>query len=334
MVILLNRLLIDFQLQYLFLALLLLTVPAQAVELVTEQEQEQEQEQKLLEEGEPVDDHWLDVSHDYVSDQADELAQWLDSFFGQRVADIESARSILRLTSSYNIDEIDDDEFKLRGRGKLQLPALSERLSLVFSGSEGEDSDRIQTARDDESDDGQVALQYSVQETPRHKFDLFGGVRAGLKARAGLRYRYQYTPSASYFHRFRQQLAYDQSDRAISTTRLDLSYKLDHNSLWRWSSRVRYGEETDGVEWRSSVGWQERLAPNRAVTYFVGINGITDPDKLIKSYGPGIRYRQTVFRDYLFLDLVPSYSWRKEEAGYDREGAWSFDIQLEMFFEN
>jgi hypothetical protein len=329
MVSLLNRLLIDFQLQYLFLAFLLLSVPALADELVTEQEQELE----LLEEGEPVDDNWLDVSHDYVSDQADELARWLDSFFGLRVADIESARSILRLTSSYNIDEIEDDEFKLRGRGKLQLPALSDRLSLIFSGSEGDESDRIQTAGD-ESDDGQVALQYSLQKKPRHEFDLFGGVRAGLKARAGLRYRYQYTPSADYFHRFRQQFAYDQSDRAISTTRLDLSYKLDYNSLWRWASRVQYGEETDGVEWRSSVGWQERLAPNRAITYFVGINGITDPDKIIKSYGLGIRYRQTVFRDYIFLDLVPNYSWRKDEAGYDREGAWSFDIQLEMLFEN
>ncbi len=329
MVTLLYRVLIDLQLQYLLLAILLLAVPALAVDLDTEQEAEQEPETG---QG-PDEKNWLDTSHDYVSDQADELAQWLDSFFGQRVADIESASSILRLTSSYNIDEIEDDEFKLRGRGKLQLPALSDRLSLIFSGSEGDESDRIQTAGD-ESDDGQVALQYSVQKKPRHELDLFGGVRAGLKARVGIRYRYQYTPSANYFHRFRQELAYDQSDRAISTTRLDLSYKLDHNSLWRWANRVRYGEETDGVEWRSSVGWQERLSPNKAVTYFVGVNGITDPDKLIKSYGPGIRYRQTVFRDYLFLDLVPSYSWRKKEAGYDREGAWSFDLQLEMFFEN
>ena len=45
-----------------------------------------------------------------------------------------------------------------------------------------------------------------------------------------------------------------------------------------------------------------------------------------------------VFRDYLFLDLEPSYGWRKDlrdDDGLDkdREGAWSFAVRLEIFFQ-
>lgn len=280
----------------------------------------------------PPEYDWLDKSQLYVTESGDALARWLDGFFGVPVADIESASSILRLATVVDFDEHEGDDARLKARGKLQLPNLSKRFSLVFSGADGDVSDNLATSREERGDD-QVGLQYVLKERRRHRFDLFGGVRAGLKAKAGVRYRFQYAPSESFFHRFSEELAYDQDDKAISTTRLDLNYLLDDNSMTRWGNRLRYGEETDGVEWRSQLSWRERISDRRAITYFVGINGITDPNKLIKSYGPGLRYRQKVFRDYLFLDLSPAYGWRKKDADSDRQGAWSFEIQLEMFFE-
>jgi len=285
-----------------------------------------------VEPARPIHNNWLDKSQRYVSESGDSLATWMDSFFGETDSDIESASSILRLAAIYDFDEVKDDELDAKIQGKLQLPALSRRFSLVFSDEDGDVNDPLDEPQDGESN-SQVALVYLLKDKDRHRVDLFGGVRSGLKSRAGVRYRYQYSPTRKYYHRFTEQLAYDQDDHTITVTRLDFSYLLDSNAILRLKNRVRYGEETDGAEWKSQLSRQSRISDTKAITYFVVINGITDPDKLIKSYGPGIRYRQNIFRDYLFLDLVPAYGWRKTSADVNREGAWSFEIQLEMFFQ-
>ena len=81
----------------------------------------------LLESGEPPV-NWADQSHAYVTDQAQALTEWMDSFFGDPNYDIEKPESLLRLEWVNSWDEEDDESSKLRLRGKLQLPAISKRL--------------------------------------------------------------------------------------------------------------------------------------------------------------------------------------------------------------
>lgn len=277
--------------------------------------------------------NWLDKSHSYVSDNGDALAEWLDSFFGTRQSDIESAHSLLRVALIYEADEDKDDEVKVKVRGKIQLPRLSKRFSLIFTGEDDDDNDPIADTVD-ENTDNQVGLQYQLKENRRSSYDAFFTVNSSIKYKTGVRYRYNYAPTEKFYTRFIQEFAYQQEDKAGSQTRLDLNYLMAENRLLRWRNRVLYGQETEGAEWRTQVSWQQRLAPTKAMTYSVGMNGITDPTRLIKSYGPGVRYRQNVFREYLFFDIVTGYGWRKTDPDSSRKGAWSFEIQLEMFFED
>ncbi len=48
--------------------------------------------------------NWIDARHRYVSNKADELAVWMDKFFGVRRTDLEAAHSSLRLRGEVQWD--------------------------------------------------------------------------------------------------------------------------------------------------------------------------------------------------------------------------------------
>ena len=53
------------------------------------------------------------------------------------------------------------------------------------------------------------------------------------------------------------------------------------------------------------------MAETKAVSYFLSINDYTDTRKIVASYGSGVRYRQNIFRKYLFVDVGTAYGWRR-----------------------
>lgn len=87
--------------------------------------------------GAEGDRSWVDTSYEYVTTRADTLAQQFDSFFGEADAERESADSVLRLQSEYDWNEQEQSDTGIRLRGKVDLPQLNRRLSLVF----GEEND-------------------------------------------------------------------------------------------------------------------------------------------------------------------------------------------------
>ncbi len=278
--------------------------------------------------------NWLDKSHAQVADSGDALANWLDNFFGTRDSDIDNAYSLVRMAAIYDADELEDNGLKYKIRGKLRLPNLKKRFYIIFTGNDEDEDDELLSQPDDYEDHNQAGLQYQLKEKGHSRINIFGTVNSNFKYKAGARYRYEISPTDNSQTRFSQELAYQQRDHLISTTRLDLSYNVRADRLLRWASRVRYGQKTDGVEWNTQLGWQQRVAATKAISYFVGMNGNTDPSKTIESYGPGVRYRQNVFRKYLFVDVGTAYGWRKSSDDTKREGAWSFEVQFQIFFEN
>ena len=109
---------------------------------------------------------WVDDSHSYVTDQALELAQWMDDFFGDPEFDADRAESFLRLQFESDWDEEDGNNLRARLRGSVRLPKLSKRVSLVFVGEDGDE------LPDDERSAGDaVGVRVEVKETRRNRFD-------------------------------------------------------------------------------------------------------------------------------------------------------------------
>jgi hypothetical protein len=286
-----------------------------------------------LEPGEPPV-NWADYSHAYVTDQAQALTEWMDGFFGDPVYDIEKPESLLRLEWVNSWDEEDDESSKLRLRGKLQLPAISKRLNLVFSGEDGDDLSDV--VEDDRDSGDRVGLLYNLGEKNRSRVDLTLGISTD-ELRPGIRYRNKGPIGERHRYRYTQRLQYESDEGFFTTGQLNLDRAVREDTLLRWSNRALYGEESKGVEWRSRVSLSRRLRSeekkrNTVITGYTSVKGFTDPS-YTKNYRIGALLRAQVWRRYLFVELEPSYNWRKQNEDDDRDGVWNIVLRFEIALE-
>jgi hypothetical protein len=275
--------------------------------------------------------NWVDTSHAIATNKAQELTEWMDAFFGAPEYNAEQAESFLRLEFVNEWDEQESNKFRVRVRGKLQLPGISRRLNLVFTGEDGDSATEEERRQDD-----RVGLQYKVREGGRSRFDATLNYSSG-NLRPGVRYRNEgiFTDITSY--RYIQRLQWDNDEEFFTTGNFDINHKLDQDNIMRWANRVRWGEETDGVEWRTRLALRQRkkVESNRPIvlSYFGSINGVTRPDSFVKNYKLGVIWRRQVYRDFLFAEVEPAYNYRRRELEEEREGAWSIVLRLEIALE-
>jgi hypothetical protein len=277
------------------------------------------------------DINWVDTSHAYATNKTQDLTQWMDDFFGDTVNDLEQAESFLRLELIDDWDAEDGHKLKARLRGKVQLPKVSRRLNLVFSGEESEHLDE-----EERKDESNIGLQYHVTEGKRSRVDLTMGFSSG-NLRPGLRYRNEGSLSERSSYRFTERLQYEDGEGVYSTSLLDLNRAISTDSVMRWSNRFKYGQESEGWEWRSKLSMRHRLLVDDkrpiAMNYFAVVSGVSQPESFTKNYKVGVIFRRQVYRDFLYVELEPAYNFRRREHELDRDGVWSMVLRLEIALE-
>lgn len=278
---------------------------------------------------------WLDRSHEYASRSSDRLANWIDHFFGASRTDQESAYSKLRLSFENDWEEGEAGDTNVRLRGKVHLPRIDKRLSLIFSDEEAEGV-RVDPAVDSvtgKKENAKVGLQYNVQDEERSRLDFNLGVRSSLKAKANLRYRYEIPVGKQYLHRFTQTAFYIDGEGFGVRSRYEVDRSLDDHRLLRWANNIKFSEDTEGLEWATRLSLGDRIGEKSAVSYFVWTGGETRPHTLTTSYGLGVRYRRSFYRPWLFYELEPAYAWKRELPESSREGTVLFTATLEIQLE-
>ena len=114
--------------------------------------------------------NWLDGSQGYLTDQTQILANWKNSFFGDSDYDPEQAQSIIRIELEHDWNSDDGGSFCSKIRGRLHMPRLSKRLSLVFSGDEEQEGNFSDTLPVQQEDD-RIGFQFAGRETSKSRFD-------------------------------------------------------------------------------------------------------------------------------------------------------------------
>ncbi|MEK9927441.1 MAG: hypothetical protein VW524_04435 [Halieaceae bacterium] len=285
---------------------------------------------------EDEEETWLDSGHGYVTEKADDLTRWFDSYFGSTEADQNVASSRLRVRVTAEEDEREGTNFRVSLGGKVNLPQISKRLDLVFRGDDP--ADDINGREDLSQSPVALQLQVGKREETRHRFDLTLGVGSG-GPKPGARYRYAIDFNDRNSLQFTERVQYEFDDGVISTSRLVLDHQLADDALLRSYSRVLWGEATDGVEASSSLQWikfWQRRPPTargtdeRGLMVYGEVSGQTDPYEYVSNYRVGFRYRRQTYRRYLFLEFEPSYNWRVDEPYDERAGAWRVELRFEF----
>ncbi len=273
---------------------------------------------------------WLDQTQATASRRANNLANRVDRFFGSERSDLEAAYSSLRFGTELRYTEGEGFDPRVRLRGRLHLPRLDERLSLIFSEDKGEGSSYYeQNELLNEPQSTRVNLEVNLSESDNDRFDFRIGLRSNLKLRTSVRYRYENDFSENMLHRLSETVYFIDGIGFGSFTQYQIDRALNDVSLIRWSNELRAEENLDGFEWGTSLNHVSSYSDNVAMIYFVSMSGLTEND-YVSRYQIGTRFRRSIARPWLFVEFSPAYRWDKLGENLRREGQFFASIRFEM----
>lgn len=276
---------------------------------------------------------WIDASHEYATNRAQALAQWMDDFFGAQVVDSERADTFVRAIVADDWDERDGHDLKVRLRGQISLPKISERVDLFFSGEEAE-----QTLTEDEREqENDFGVRLNFRDSSRTRIDATISVRSGPALLPGVRLRYQQPITDNSWGRVTQRFQYHTEDGYRSLTNFDLNRALDDKRLLRWGGRIRYREDKEFWDWNTGITYRQAFEDHddypSAVEYYVAMSGRNEPETFATNYRLGVLYRKQFLREFLFFEVEPSYNWRRDEYEDEREGVLGIVFRLEVMLD-
>ena len=268
---------------------------------------------------------FMDVLHGGISRRILSTATWLDSFFGDRRYGSELNQTYVRFRYNVFLEEDSGPLLKSEMRIRIVLPQLRERTHLVIS-STPQERPGIPGAGPlsdinnefDTSTDRNVtaALQYQIEETDRDNFTIKAGIKyhnGGPVAVLGPRYRMLF-PFDIWSLRLVERLTWRSDTGWFSVTTADLERPLPYNLFFRATNEWLRTEHLHGYAYTVNFVIRQPLSLRRALEYeWVNIFQ-TRPVNELEEVVLRIRYRQRIWRDWLFFELTPQYRFPRDRA--------------------
>lgn len=277
-----------------------------------------------------------DEFHSALSMSIDGTVDWIDSFFRDERTEVEEANSSLRLKLSGFAESSKEIDYKVKARLHLVLPYLEKKLHLFASSIFEEDEEEIDylaptDVEDDASRNFYLSMRYFFKAAEKRNFSL----RAGLKFHGfspalftGPRYRFSKKWNAWNF-RLIESLTYFSDNGYESKTTADIEklisdfifYRARFSGIWKESERgYAYWLDTD---------FYLTLSYNKAINYRIRGTFNTHPNNKLTDVLIGARYRQRLWRKWLFFEISPQVVFRREE---DFKYYPGITLSIEAFF--
>ena len=283
--------------------------------------------------------YWVDEQHGSAKTGINKLAGHVNSWFGTPDPS-RPASANLRIILDTEWNKYDDFKVKPRVRGKVKLPVLQERLSVVLGDDsldnqlddntliphDASNEGRAKTydARKNREQNSSLALRLSeFNKRADIKADLDLGIRSGddiyIRAKAGKTWQLEddYTTSAEQIYRYgldskhyvRTNLEVRKSPagQPFIANQFHLQYTNDNEEDWKWGNNLYRQHEFEGNKW---------------VNYGVYAGGYIENKKAdLNSYGPFVGARQPFLREWLFVQTELNYYNDRKENRKHHVGA-------------
>jgi hypothetical protein len=305
--------------------------PPEEEPLMEEVPPEKAQAEKPPEEEDTI----VDETHEGISKAFLASANWLDSFFDDETARAEDNRSRLRLRFDAFVEEGEEPSYKVRVSLRLTLPRTNKKLQLIAAGNESDveedvDSDTVSSAqaRDEDEDDFAIGLRYFFVQTKKNNVSLTPGIRIRSSSVAGFigpRWRVL-VPLNSWDFRSVQRVRWFTDDGWEWLSRFDFERRVLKKLLFRSRSQVEWFEDEDGFFPEQRFSLFHPLDTRRALKYEWINQFVTDPKFELDDLILRIRYRQRIWRDWLFFEIGPDASF-PEDRNYEFTPGFLFRIE-------
>jgi len=282
---------------------------------------------------EPVLRNHADVLHERISRNVDSFSQWLDSFFGNPVVEEETYGNRVRVTTAMEIVEGEGTTLRLRVNAKLALPRMNERVQLLlstFEDDDGQGGEPLPQEMVGEENNRQAGLRFVLREERRLRLHTDVGLKfrpaPDPYVRLRLRYLLMQEPVVV---RLTESLFWFREDGVGETTRLDVEKSLRTNTFMRGTLAATWSETSQGMDLSPGVSVWRALSRRRAVGAELNVDAYTQPDWAVDRYRVTMRYRQRIWRNWLYAQIAPLVQFPEDR---DYKVSPGIILQLETIF--
>lgn len=264
----------------------------------------------------------VDVVHGAISTGILATAEWLDSFFDDPRFAAEENRTRVKVGVDLFLEHDSGPDLSAPISLRLVLPQLQNKARIVIVGTpeselegrattEGTAASRLPGAQDKSVT---TAFDYFFWDSDRHNF----ATRVGVRFREGepetfVQPRYRYLlPLDPWAFRFTQELRWWTEFGWEETTTVDFERPLGETLFFRTSAQGAWTEQEDGYFYSLSFVLRQPLSPRRVFQYELVNSFQTHPANQLQEVLAVVRYRQKLWRDWMFYEIAPQASFRRE----------------------
>ena len=290
---------------------------------------------KPAKESNTADDGYIDRSHAYLDRKINGLVTWFDDFFGETgELDTPMAENRLQWSNELRAERGESLGYRSSINAHLRLPNLEKKIRLVII-----EENREEAVAPIPSDPGtpvantptktntlravNTELRYYAHDTKAGYAFLAAGSRLVWLPETFVRARFLWrhplgdntfiSPSATPF--WQDHIGFG------VTPQLDFGHTFPNDYIFLWANSATVFDQRQGFLWGTEVSLSKVLSPVSAIAFAVGANGSTHPtgiaDKFnmaANNYRVTLKYRRSIYRPWLFVELIPEADWRRDEA--------------------
>lgn len=288
----------------------------------------------------PLENHigWggrIDTAHYAVSSRIISLARWMDSFFDDPEYATEEADARISISQATTYSKADLLEYRTRISSSVALPNLSRKTKLVFEGNEDlevEDTEKsVQESAKESVDSPSIGLQYSFLELRDLDLRVRAGVRLGDPSfYAGPRIRAYIDIGNTWTARFTQRAYWYTDNYWRSKSTLDFDRIIGSRNLFRQSFRTDWKEEyfpTQGFRHTVTSSLSQPLKDAAAFRYSWSSVYYTRPNGEWSSTALSVSYRQSVWQDWILLEVTPFVAW-EDRLNWEINPGITFSVNI------
>ena len=285
----------------------------------------------------------IDSVHDRTCSHLVSLACRVDSFFDDPDYPEEEEVDVrASLQQSFTFYRNIDPKFKTRVRASVNLPNLNQRLRLSFEGNDelysesfiGGIEETILESTRESLDDPSLRLLYLFLNHPDLDFGVSGGVRLSEGAfYAGPRLKFRHDLGAGWNTKLTHRTYWYTTDNLKTKTELRFDHLIGQCNLFRQSFRSDWDEDKhpeEGFRHTVTTSITQPSRENAALRYAWSSSHQTRPNPRWTSTSLSVGYRQSVWRDWIFLEAAPFVTW---EDRFDWEPNPGISISFSTIFE-
>jgi hypothetical protein len=268
---------------------------------------------------------WIDQKQYGFSQWVDHASMKIDDWFGE--PDLNNpASATLRILLDSSWDRYEDIEFRPRIRGKIQLPTLEKKLSVVFGDDSLDnelenniaitnenpniDSNKHYDHSRNRKDNGSVALRWS-EFSKRIPFetDLDLGVRSGDDLYVRVKASKDWQLDNDFYSRVEQIYRYGIDSENYLRTNLELTHARQNEAfISNQFSLIIADDQTDDFSWQNFSFRQHHFFEGNRFNYGIYTGGYyLDHSLKVNSWGPFVSWRQPVWREWFFVQTDLNY---------------------------